>query len=425
MVDRAAAVNGSWKSAPDIPLEEALALLLDRAARPVAEEAAPLSEADGRVLRRDIRAGLDYPPFDRSPLDGYAVDHRDLAAAGPDAPVTLRVGPTVFAGDAPPDGLPPGRAVRVMTGAPLPAGVDSVVGQEHVQAGTDGEGGWVRFFAPTREHENYRFRGEEIRAGDRLVPAGRRLGPVEIALLASQGLAGVPVYPRPRVAFLATGSELTPPGEAAGPGRLFDSNNFRLAARVKSFGGTPIPGGVAADDPDLLAETVGRLLERSDLVVTTGGVSAGARDFLPRAGRMLGAETLFHSRFLKPGGPTLALAVPAREGRPASLILGLPGTPFGSALTFELLGAPLVRRLAGESRPLAPKVRGRLRDPYPRPSPERTFLQARLEGGDVRLPKPGPPAVTLRALADCNALADIPAGSPPLAVGDEVELILL
>ena len=381
---------------------------------PPAEETVPLLTAAGRIAARDVTAGIDQPPFDRSPLDGYAVRHSDIAEATKERPVILRVTARTWAGDPPAAGVLPGEAVQIATGAPLPAGATCVIRAED----TGRAGDSVRIFRSHGEGENICLRGEDVRKGRLLLRRGERIDSPAVGVLAGQGKTQAAVFRKPAVGVLSTGAELLAGGETLRPGKIYDSNQYYLAARLLELGATPVQGKRMPDHPGELTVELEALLECCDLVLTTGGVSVGERDCMPAVGERMGCTRLFHGIDLKPGGPALALL---KNGK---LVLCLSGNPFAAAATFELLAAPVVRALAGLENPRWRRVRGLLQTPFHKASPGRRFVRAKLVGGDIFLPEDGHASGSLSALSGCNCLIDIPAGSPGLAKGMSVEAVL-
>ena len=387
---------------------------------PSGPEVLPLAEALGRTLGEEIAAPLDQPPFDRSPLDGYALRAADTAGACRERPVPLAVADTVYAGDAAGVPVRPGQAVRIMTGAMLPPGCDCVLRQEDTDMGSP----VVRVFASLRPGDNCVRRGEDYRAGEVLLPAGTRLDAAAVGLLASAGIGSVPVNHRPRVGVLVTGDEVVSPGASPLPaGKIYDANQALLLSRLAELGFPDTVGARAGDSPEAAASAMGRLLETCDLVLTTGGVSVGAKDILHQTLPLLGAEQVFWRVKLKPGSPALFSRY---RGKP---ILSLSGNPFAAFTTFELLARPLLAALSGEPG-LLPERRGAILDtPFPKGSPIRRFVRGRFVrgrygDGHVSLPQ-GHSSGQLRSLAGCSCLVDIPADSGPLAAGETVEVLML
>jgi len=397
-----------------ISVEHGQQLLLEHAAPPSEIEQLPVSEALGRVLWEPAKARIDQPPFNRSPLDGYALRHSDVQAASRAHPAVLSVCRAIYAGDPPGPPLSPGTAARIMTGAPIPEGATCVIRQE----ATAEQDGVVQVFTSLSEHENFCFQGEDVKRGTMLIPAGQRLGAAHIGVLAGQGYNSVRVYRRPRVYILSTGSELAVPGSSLSPGKIYESNRAALSARSTELGAQVLPGASVVDDPERIAASLSGILPACDLLVTTGGVSVGERDYLPEVASRIGSSVLFKGVAAKPGGPVMALTLSGK------LLLCLSGNPFAAWTTFELLAVPVIRRLAGEREVIPRRVRGVLDSPFPKASSGRRFVRARIEGGTVFVAAGGHGSGMLSGLVGCNCLLDIPAGSGALAAGDPVEALL-
>lgn len=347
------------------PLEEALAHILEQAAPVNDRENVPLSQSMGRILAGDLRAPEAIPPFDNSAMDGYAVRTADLAQA------PLPVSQRVAAGQAATP-LPPGTAARIFTGAMIPQGADAVVMQEKAER----QGDRVTFTDPVEIGQNIRRRGHDLAAGAVLMQAGTRLRPQEMGLIASAGLAEVPVYRRLRVAVASTGDELVEPGSPLGPGQIYNTNRYSLRGLVEALGCQLVDGGTIADDPDATQASLTRLAADSDLLITSGGVSVGEADHVKEAVSRLGHLSLWRVA-VKPGKP-LAFG---RMGQ--TPFLGLPGNPFAVMLTFLLFGVPLIRRLQGRQPDSEPSpCRARAAFEITRTSVRREFLRARLVTGD-------------------------------------------
>jgi molybdopterin molybdotransferase len=396
-------------------LEEATDLLLERTFAPNTSDSVPLLEALGRVICEDCFARTDQPPFDRSPLDGYAARHDDLDAADRENPAVLTVTQRIYAGDAPEKPIEPGEAARVATGAPLPPGATCVVAQENTDRGEER----VEVYVSLKKHQNCVFRGEDLLAGHLMAEKGTRLRSPHIGVLAGQGIGEVRVYPRPKVGVLSVGSELVPTGMPLSPGMIYDSNSQILAARVRELGGEAHVEKGVADDPAQIAAALERLLKDQDLVITAGGVSVGERDYMPQAGGLLGGKTLFHGLGYKPGGITLALLKDDR------LILCLSGNPFAAFMSFELLAGPVLGKLAGQKETRLDRLQAVMRGGFPKSSPNRRFIRGWLRGGEVFVEKEAHASGSLSSLTRSNCLIDIPAASPPLPDGAAVEVVPL
>lgn len=392
-----------------ISLEEAVDRITSPLS-PLGTEVLPLKQALGRTLAVDVTAPLDQPPFDRSPLDGYALRSADLAGADKAHPAVLEVVDTVYAGDEANVSVGPGQAVRIMTGAMLPPGCDCVVPQEQTDRGEP-----VKVFVSLKPYQNYVYQGEDYRAGTPLLKAGARLDAAALGMLASAGLTEAEVRRRPRVGLLTTGDEVVSPGTPLPTGKIYCSNQMLLAARLAELG-FETQSAHRGDDPAAVAEAMKAMLEGCDLLITTGGVSVGDKDIFHQALPLLGAEQVFWRVDLKPGTPAMYSVY---EGKP---ILSLSGNPFAAFTTFELLARPLLAALAGEEGPRWGE--GVLDTPYPKASPKRRFIRGRYENGHITLPE-GHSSGMLASLVGCNCLAELPAGSPPAEAGQKVRILLL
>lgn len=332
-------------------------------------ENVPLLESLGRALATEVRADVPWPTTDRSAMDGFAV----YAAGGGLSPgIRLPVVGESLAGHPFAGELAPGGAVRIMTGAVVPEGTDSVVPVEE----TNGYGGdEVTLRAPVRPGQNVRKAGSEVAPGDVLLPAGRRIRAAEVGALAVLGMTGVPVSRRPRVAILSTGDEVVPVDHVPEPHQLRDSNTWALSAQIAECGGEPSSLGIAADDAASLRAALERGLREADLLLTIGGVSRGTHDLVHGTLRELGVQQVFHGIALKPGKPTF-FGRHGPEDAPG-FVFGLPGNPASCTTVFDLLVRPLLLRMQGTEAP-AWDVRARLSGARFRPNRRTQALPARL-----------------------------------------------
>jgi molybdopterin molybdotransferase len=345
---------------PALTFEQARARVLEQVTCSTVPETASLDDAVGRVLAQDLHADRDYPPFPRSARDGFAVRAADL-------PGRLRVIGEVPAGGHFDGTVQPGEAVEIMTGAPLPAGTDAVVMLEH----TTLEGDEVSIERPASAGDNFTEPGAEAASGDVVLTRGTRIGMTEVALLATIGVTTVPVFARPRVAILATGDELVPVHEAPAPWQIRNSNAHALAAQVARAGGCPHILPVARDN----AESTQPLIERgldSDLLLLSGGVSAGKYDIVERVLAHLGAEFFFDRVLIQPGQPLVF----GRAG--GTFFFGLPGNPASTMVTFELFARAALEILGGQVGPALPITLARLTDEFKQRPGLTRFLPARL-----------------------------------------------
>ncbi len=377
---------------------------------PLPAEELPRRQAAGRVLARPLEARVDVPAADVSAMDGYAV--AGPVAAGERRPVAA----TIAAGDAPGFTLPPAAVARIMTGAPVPAGADRVIPVE----ATDGGREVVTFAAAAEPGQHVRKRGEIQRAGAELLPAGVRLTPGALSLLATHGHGTLPVHRAPRVAILASGDEVVPPESEPGPGQLRDSHTDFLLAAGTSLGLAFTPLGIAPDRE----EELGRLVRRgllSDVLLLCGGVSMGEFDLAEGVLAGLGCRAVFDAVAIQPGKP-LVFAV--HEG---GLVFGLPGNPASVMVTFWLFVRPALRRLLGyEDSFWHGALAATLAAPLPGAGPRERFLPAEIavrDGEIFATPAPPKGSHDLAAYAPGTALVRVRPGAAPAAAGERCEVL--
>lgn len=385
------------------------------AVQPLADtETVPLAAALDRVLARDCAAAVDVPGAANSAMDGYAVRGADLPAA--EAALELvgeaRAG-RPFAG-----AVGPGQCARIMTGAVMPAGADTVVVQERARARDDGR---VVVGAGERPGQNVRAAGEDIAAGSVLLRRGRRLGPAELGLLASVGSAEVEVARRPRAAYFATGDELRAVGEALAPGALYNSNSHTLGAMLRRLGVAGEDRGIVRDEPAATAAALRAAAARADVVLTSGGVSVGDADHVRGALAELG-EVRFWKVAVKPGRP---LAFGRLGG---AWFFGLPGNPVSVMVTFCQFVRPALLRLAGETDPPPPlelraAAEAPLRKRPGRVEYQRGVLRPDGGGGFAVAPAGAQGSGILSSMSHANCFIVLPLESGPVAAGDEVAVV--
>jgi molybdopterin molybdotransferase len=415
---------------PDwLSVGEALRRVLARA-EPLETESLPLGAALGRALAQAVHAPWTLPPWDNSAMDGYAVRSRDLAGASRSNPALLRVVGETSAGGGPGPGISIGEAIRIMTGAPVPPGADAVVRVEDTDA--EDVPGEVRVFSPSHPGRHIRPRGEDILEGELLLQEGATLGPGQVGLLAAAGVQGVSAHRLPRVGILASGDELEAPGDFARvlAGRaLPESNSPTLAAAVILAGGLPVPLGIARDTPTSILEKLeeGRR-EGVDVLVTSGGASMGERDLLKRVMEGAGFRLDFWRVKMRPGTPfSFGHLPPGPGGRPVP-VFGLPGNPASSFVTFQVLGRPFVRRLAGHRRVHGPVLTARAGEVLESSVGMTHFLRVVLRPGpswnEAFLAGPQGSGL-VRSQALCHGLAVIPEGADLVPEGGTVRVLLL
>ena len=390
------------------------------AIHPLGTETIRLRDALGRVLANDARSPIEHPPWDNSSMDGYAVHAADAANASKSSPVVLPVAETVRAGQRPSAPLRAGTAVRVMTGAPVPDGTDTVIRVED----TDGGETRVEIRDARDAGRNVRPRGEDLKVGDVAVAGGRVVGPAQLGVLASIGCAMVDVFRRPRVAVLTSGDELVDVDQfdlVRRGDRIVSSNGYTTTAAAMVVGAEVVDLGIVPDDPAVYAERLSRALE-SDLVITTGGVSVGAFDFTKDVVRSLGADLQLWRVLMRPGAP---LGFGTLRGVPW---LGLPGNPVSAMVTFEIFARPVIRRLHGEKDIFPHPIAVRVRDDVAIGAPLTHFMRVVVTWEDgvawARLTGPqGSGLLTSMSLA--NALLVVPPDRPLVRAGETARAILL
>jgi molybdopterin molybdotransferase len=390
---------------------------------PLGTERRPLREALDLVLGEDVASPIDLPAWDNSAMDGYAALAADVAGATPQRPVTLAVIETVPAGRFPTQPVGPGRAIRIFTGAPLPAGADSVVRQEDVEPLPDGR---VAVRDGRDAGKNIRRRGEDIRKGDVVLAAGTPLGPAQLGVLASIAHGTPLVHRAPRVAFLGSGDEIVDldrADEVLSGRKVATSNSYTLLGMIRRAGGIPIELGLACDTKESLREHLAGAPE-ADLLVTTAGVSVGEHDLLREVLTDMGCDIKLWRIKMRPGAP---LGFGLRAGQPW---VGLPGNPVSTMVTFELFVRPAIRRLLGHLLPFRRTVPVCVGEPIALGPKLRHFLRAVVQpdgssGGLVaRLTGPQGSGI-LTSMARANALLIVPEDRPSVAAGETLRALVL
>ncbi len=420
-----------------ISVEEALERILSYVDR-LAPETKPLENALGQVLAEDAVAAFDVPPLDNTAMDGYAVHAADTAGASEAYPVRLRVSGELAAGYLYEGAVAEGEAVRIMTGAPMPAGADAVVPFEETDevsrapgegAGTFQKGaetvGVLKAAAP---RANIRDAGEDVAQGDVVMPAGTTLNAAQIGVLASLGQADATVYRRPVVAVLSTGDELLELGKPIEPGKIFDSNAYSVASMVREAGGVPLMLGIASDTVDALTAKLHEGAE-ADLLITSAGVSRGdydvVKDVLVREGKID-----FWTVRMRPGKPLAFGALKLGTGGEKRTVphVGLPGNPVSSMITFELFGRAAIFKMLGKAGWQRRQVLAIAEERIKNTDGRRVYARAILSERDGRyyaaLTGPQGSGI-LTSMAMANALAVVPEDVPAIEPGDAVTCLVL
>jgi molybdopterin molybdotransferase len=389
------------------------------ALRPLPPYDQPLLDALGLVAAEDVTATIDLPTFDNSAMDGYAVVQADVAGATDDDPVHLPVVGEIGAGQARILALSPGTAVKIMTGAPVPAGADAVVPYEWTDRGV----AQVVISRAPEQGQHVRSAGEDVTVGDLLIEEGTVLGPRQLGLLASVGRASVVVRPRPRVVILSTGSELREPGTARG----YDGNSYMLAAAVRRTGAIAYRVGIVPDEPRAFLDALNDQLVRADAVITSGGVSMGDYDVVKEALAPTGT-VWFGGVAMQPGKPQGFGVV----GDDATPIFTLPGNPVSSYISFEMFVLPALRRMMGLVPYSRPTVEATLTHGVTSPPGRAQYLRGELEssldGASQRVtvsPVGGPGSHLVGDLAQANALIVVPTDTTSLEAGSPVTVLPL
>jgi molybdopterin molybdotransferase len=389
------------------------------AVEPLAPLDLQLLDAHGCRLVDDVVAPHDLPPFDNSSMDGYAVRLDDVAGASQDYPAVLPVVADIAAGSTETPLITPGRAARVMTGAPVPPGAEAVVPVEW----TDGGVTTVRVLMAPTEGQYIRRQGDDVVAGQTVLAAGTWLGAAQIGLLAAIGQDRVRIRPRTRVVVLSTGSELVEPGTKLGPGEINDSNSYTLTAAAEEAGAIAYRVGIVPDDPRLLMDTIEDQLIRADLVVTTGGVSVGAYDVVKEVLGRLGTVT-FDKVAMQPGMPQGFGTV----GPDATPIFTLPGNPVSAFVSFEVFVRPVIRKLTGVEPFQLPTVPALCMEGFYSPAGKRQYARGwcdRATGQRSVRPVGGAGSHLLGNLALANALIVVPEDRTEVYAGSTVDVMLL
>lgn len=398
-----------------LALEAAVARILSDVT-PLDSEVVPLAAAANRYLAASVASSQNLPTFDNSAMDGYAVRAADITTASPDSPVVLRCVGETPAGQPPGPGLQNGECWRVFTGSPIPAAADAVVMQEDVRVDS-ATPERIEVLDSARPWDNVRFRGEDIKSGDRLAEAGTQIRFGLLASLAAMGQKQLVVGCRPRVGLVATGDELVEPGETLGAGQIYESNRTMLRAMTDEVGCKTTVYPVVRDDLEATSKALATAFAESDVVISSGGVSVGSHDHIKAAVESLGGRLEFWKIAIRPGKPFVY------GRRDAAFFFGLPGNPVSAAVTFLLLVRPALIRLQGGTETGLRKIRGKLSKPLSNPGPRRHFVRARFDSAGDFEPVGVQGSHVLSGLGQAQGIIDVPAGAE-WPSGREAELLL-
>ena len=398
-----------------LEVEQALETAL-RYCRVTEPETCPIGDCADRILAEDMRAAVNSPPFRRSAMDGFAVRSEDLWGASERRPVVLTVRGCNDAGSPVIRHIGKGEAAQIMTGGVLPEEADAVVKQEIVELrGQD----TAVFSAPSKPGDCFSPIGEDLQEGEILAHAGETVDASALAAGAAAGLSMLSVRKQVRSAVICTGDELTLPGKPLGEGKIYGSSHLYLTTRLRQCGCADAKAYFTGDDPSGIAKMIrGQIEEGAQLIVTTGGVSVGRKDYLPAVIDMIGGEILFHGIDVKPGMPSML----SKAGE--TLILSLSGNPYSCACIFELIGRPMVAAMLGKQCVLEKVLQIPSADSYNKRSPVRRILRGRFDGVCVHFSSRQRNG-QMAAGIGCNCLIDIPAGNEGIREGDHVRVIMI
>jgi molybdopterin molybdotransferase len=403
-------------SGPLLPVDEVERIIAERVVPVTEVETVPLNAARGRVIASDIVAPIDLPPFDNAAVDGYAVRHADLAAK---ADTALAIVERVTAGRSAVRVLQAGEAIRIFTGAPMPAGADTVFMQEDVRA----QGQTVTVPPGLKPGANRRLAGEDVRAGSIVLPAGRRLAAQDVALAAAVGLTGLAVRRRVRVAVLSTGDEIVEPGAPRPAAALFDANRYLLAGLIERLGAASTDLGIVPDDPDKLARALSAAARDHDLVLTTGGVSTGEADHVRRAVEAVG-RLVFWRVAIKPGRPVAMGVIPGASPQASAAFVGLPGNPAAVYVTFARVVRPLLLRLAGAAAVPLVALPVRAAFAYRKKAGRREYVRVKLtraaDGAVEAVKHAQEGAGVITSLTETDGLVELPEDATTVEPGSTV-----
>jgi molybdopterin molybdotransferase len=383
---------------------------------PLAPLQLPLTEAFGCVVAEDAVADRDLPEFASSAMDGFAVRSSDVAEATPDRPVDLKVVGRAMIGRRPEAVVGGGEAIRIATGAPIPAGADAIVPIENASAADE----VVSVFDAPPAGQHIRPAGEDAKEGQVLVAAGKRLGPPELGMLANAGFPHPTVHPRPRVIVLSTGDELIPPTESPEFGQIRDSNAYTIFGALRDAGAMPVLAGIVKDDVDALKETVLSYLIQADAFVSSGGVSVGERDVVKAAFFRRG-DLDFYKVAMQPGMPQGFGQI---EGKP---YFGLPGNPVSVFVSFEVFVRPAILKMMGRTQLFRPEVTATLAEDVVGPKGKLQFARVRLartDDGWIATPTGARGSNLISTVVRANGLAMVPAGTAVAPAGSEVRVMV-
>ena len=402
-----------------IALEEALEIL-NKNTKALKSEVVSIKDSLKRVLYGDVKSKINNPPFNKSVFDGYAFKSEDSKGTSKENPIDLKIVDEIFAGMWPEIEIKSGEDIRIMTGAPIPAGADCVLKQEE----TERQGDLVKIFKEMKSNENISFMGEDIRIGETLIKKGKRLDYADLGIMASSGISEVLVYKKPKVSIISTGDEVCDINSTLKPGKIYDSNLYSLSARIEELGYNVLSMEHVGDNILKIGEAIEKAFEKSDIVFTTGGASVGEKDLMQKVSESIGFERLFWKIKIKPGSAVVC------SKRQEKILISLSGNPNAALTTFELLGKSVLKKLEGEEENINIKrEKGVLMDSFNKKSPQRRFLRGNViydeKGAKVYITQIKSGNGILSSLLNANCLIEIEKGNEGLNRGEVVNIIKL
>ena len=393
----------------NIELELALQIIDESVNQISNTEKVNIEEARGRIIGEDIYAPINQPPFNRSPLDGYALKSEDTLGASKNNPVKLKVVDEVFAGGNINTILKNKQAIRIMTGAEIPEGADCVIRQES----TNYDMNEVEIYSELKRYENYCFAGEDVKKGSKLISKGEKLTYIHIGLLAVMGITQVLVQRKPRIGIISTGDEVISVGQTLGKGKIYDSNRVTISMRLLDFGCEIISSKIMSDEVHHVSEEIHNLIDKVDVIITTGGVSVGKKDIMHEVIKTINANRLFWRVKMKPGTPAIYSVY---KNKP---IISLSGNPFAAIATFEIMGKEIIYKLTGDIGLKQIRIKSIMEDDFLKSSKGRRIVRGIYKNNKVYLPQGGHSPGMMSSMIGCNCLIDIKPGTKQLLKGDE------
>jgi len=399
----------------NIELELALQLIGDTVNEISSTEKINIEESRGRIIGEDIYAPINQPPFNRSPLDGYALRSEDTVGASKSNPIKLKVVDEVFAGGNISTSVKNSEAIRIMTGAEIPEGADCVIRQENTNYSMEE----VEIYSELKKYENYCFAGEDVKKGSKLISAGEKITYIHIGLLAMMGITEVLVRRKPRIGIISTGDEVISAGQTLTKGKIYDSNRIAISMRLLDFGCEIVSSKIMADEVDDVCEEIDNLIEKADAIITTGGVSVGKKDIMHEVIKKINAHKLFWRVRMKPGTPAIYSIYKKTP------ILSLSGNPFAAIATFEIMGKELIYSLSGDGDLKQVRIKSAMEDNFLKESKGRRIVRGVYKNNRVYLSQGGHSSGMMSSMLGCNCLIDIKPGTKQLLKGEAVEIILI